>query len=87
MAAVFFSVDYDYHAILMGRFFYLLYDRSPLTLPFCALVLCKTPAAWLGLLLCLAYSGRRGKQQKLAAYSFYPAHMLILGILRMILKI
>lgn len=86
-AAVFLSVDYDYHAILMGCFFYLFYDRPPLALPFCALALYKTPAAWLGILLCLAYNGRRGRQQKLVAYSFYPAHMLILGILRMILKI
>ena len=41
----------------------------------------------LGFGLMLTYNGKRGKQNKLVNYLFYPVHLLILGILRMCLGI
>ena len=41
----------------------------------------------LGFSLILTYNGKRGKQNKLFNYCFYPVHLLILGILRIFLKI
>ena len=41
----------------------------------------------LGFSLILTYNGKRGKQNKLFNYCFYPVHLLILGILRIYLKI
>lgn len=37
--------------------------------------------AILGLLLTLGYNGRRGRQPKYLFYLFYPAHLLLLGLL------
>ena len=45
----------------------------------------KEPWALLGFGLTLTYNGKRGRQNKLVNYLFYPVHMLILGIIRMCL--
>lgn len=45
------------------------------------------PWALLGFGLTLTYNGERGKQNKMLNYWFYPAHLLILGILRFYLGI
>ena len=42
---------------------------------------------YLGFGLTLTYNGERGKQNKWFNYLFYPVHLLILGIIRMCLKI
>jgi len=51
------------------------------------LSLIKTPWALLGFGLTLTYNGERGKQNKILNYSFYPAHLLILGLLRLLFKV
>ena len=51
------------------------------------LSLIKTPWALLGFGLTLTYNGERGKQNKILNYSFYPVHLLILGILRLLFKV
>ena len=41
----------------------------------------------LGFAATLTYNGERGKQYKWLNYAFYPVHLLILGLLRVALKI
>lgn len=81
------SVDYEYHAILIGYFFYLFYNSRVLAIPFCYASMYTQPWALLGFGLTLTYNGKRGKQNKMLNYWFYPVHLAILGILRIYLGI
>ena len=81
------SLDYEHHAILIGYFFYLFHDMPVFAIPFGYASMFKEPWALLGFGLTLAYNGERGKQNKWVNYWFYPAHLLILGILRLYLGI
>lgn len=86
-AAMNLGVDYEYHAILIGYFFYLFHEKPILAIPFSFLAMYKEVWALLGFALTLTYNGKRGKQNKLFNYLFYPVHLLILGLLRMALGI
>ena len=77
------SLDYEHHAILMGYVFYLFYNKPLLQIPFGCLSVYDQPWSLLGFGLILTYNGKRGKQNKMLNYWFYPVHMLILGILRL----
>lgn len=81
------GLDYEYHAILIGYFFYLFHRRPVIAIPFGFASMYKEPWCLLGFGLTLTYNGKRGRQSKMLNYWFYPVHMLILGILRFILKI
>ena len=81
------ALDYEHHAILIGYFFYLFYDVRLLSVPFGYASMYTQPWALLGFGLTLTYNGERGKQYKMLNYLFYPAHLLILGILRLYLGI
>lgn len=81
------GLDYDYHAILVGYFFYVFYEKPIYTVLFGYLSIYKEPWALLGFGLNLTYNGERGRQNKLLNYCFYPGHLLILGLLRMYFKI
>lgn len=81
------SLDYEHHAILIGYFFYLFHDMPVFAIPFGYASMFKEPWALLGFGLTLTYNGERGKQNKWVNYWFYPAHLLILGILRLYLGI
>ncbi len=81
------SLDYDFHAVLIGYFLYLFHDRPIIALPFNFAAMYKEPWALLGFGLTLTYNGKRGKQNKLVNYLFYPVHLLILGIIRIKLGI
>ena len=85
IVAMMFSLDYEHHAVLMGYFFYLFYGRPLLQIPFGYVTVYDQPWSLLGFGLILTYNGERGKQNKMLNYWFYPAHLLILGILRMCL--
>ena len=85
--SLYFSVDYDYHGILIAYFFYLFHGRELLAIPFCFVSMIKEPWALLGYGFVLTYNGERGKQYKILNYLFYPVHLLILGIIRMKLGI
>lgn len=80
--AMCFSLDYEHHAILIGYFFYLFHDVPLFAIPFGYASMYTQPWALLGFGLTLTYNGERGKQNKMLNYWFYPAHLLILGILR-----
>ena len=87
IAAMYLSLDYEHHAILIGYFFYLFHDVPLLAIPLGYASMYTQPWALLGFGLTLTYNGKRGKQNKMLNYWFYPAHLLILGILRLCLGI
>ena len=87
IAAMYLSLDYEHHAILIGYFFYLFHDVPLLAIPFGYASMYTQPWALLGFGLTLTYNGKRGKQNKMLNYWFYPAHLLILGTLRLCLGI
>ena len=86
-AAIYLSLDYEHHAILIGYFFYLFHDVPLFAIPFGYASMYTQPWSLLGFGLTLTYNGERGKQNKMLNYWFYPAHLLILGILRLYLGI
>lgn len=79
------SVDYEYHAMLIGYFYYIFYKKPALAIPFNFLSMYKEVWALLGYGFVLTYNGERGRQYKIINYLFYPVHLLILGTLRMCL--
>ena len=87
IVAMFLALDYEHHAILMGYFFYLFHDMRVFSILFGYASMYTQPWSLLGFGLTLTYNGQRGKQNKWLNYWFYPAHLLILGILRLCLGI
>lgn len=86
-AAMVSGVDYEYHAILGGYFFYIFHEIPPMSIPFAFASMYKEPWSLLGFGLTMTYNGERGKQHKWLNYVFYPVHLLILGGLRLWLDI
>ena len=85
--AMFFSLDYDYHAIIVAYLFYLFRDRPVVAAGLGYLSIIKELWSGLGFLATLTYNGERGKQYKWLNYAFYPAHIFILAILRFALNV
>lgn len=83
LTAMLSGVDYEYHAILGGYFFYLFHEVPPFAIPFAFASMYKEPWSLLGFAFTLTYNGERGKQHKWLNYLFYPAHLLILGLMRL----
>ena len=87
LVAMFLAVDYDYHAIIIVYLLYVLYNKPVLSVILGYLSIIKELWAFLGFGFILMYNGERGKQSKILNYCFYPVHLLILGLLRMLLNI
>ena len=85
--AMFFSLDYDYHAIIVAYLFYIFYEKPLYGAALGYLSIIKELYSVLGFAATLTYNGERGKQYKWLNYAFYPVHLLILGLLRVALKI
>lgn len=81
------SADYEYYAIIIIYIYYLFYDKRLLASGLGYLVIIKEIYAILGFATVLLYNREKGKQNKTFNYLFYPVHLLILGIIRMVLKI
>ncbi len=81
------SADYEYYAIIIIYIYYLFYDKRLLASGLGYLVIIKDIYAILGFATVLLYNGEKGKQNKIFNYLFYPVHLLVLGIIRMVLKI
>ena len=81
------GLDYEYHGILIAYFFYIFRNNPILSIIGGYLSIFKTLWALLGFGLTLTYNGKRGKQNKILNYLFYPVHLLILGLLRLCFKI
>ena len=85
--SIFVSGDYDFHAILTAFFFYIFYDKPLTSVVFAYLSIIKEWWSILGFGLTIMYNGKKGKQNKIFNYLFYPVHLFILGLLRMYLNI
>lgn len=85
--AMFLSVDYDYHAIIIVYLLYVFYNKPVLSVILGYISIIKEFWAFLGFGFILMYNGKRGKQSKILNYCFYPVHLLILGLIRMWLNI
>lgn len=81
------SADYEYYAIIIVYIYYLFYDKRLLASGLGFLVIIKEIYAILGFATVLLYNGEKGKQNKIFNYLFYPVHLLVLGIIRMVFKI
>lgn len=81
------SSDYEYYAIIIMYLYYLFYDKRLLASGLGYLVIIKEIYAILGFATVLLYNGEKGKQNKIFNYLFYPVHLLIFGIIRMVFKI
>lgn len=87
VAAMLSGVDYEYHAVLGGYFFYIFRHVPPVSIPFAFASMYKEPWSLLGFALTLTYNGERGRQHKWLNYAFYPTHLLVLGVLRLWLNV
>lgn len=87
VAAIAISSDYDYHAILVIYILYIFYDKRLLGRALAFLVIIKEIYSALGFGITLLYNGKKGKQNKLLNYLFYPVHLLLFGVLRVVLNI
>lgn len=85
--SIFVSGDYDFHAILTAFFFYIFYNRPIASAAFAYISIIKEVWSILGFGLTIMYNGKKGKQNKIFNYLFYPVHLLLLGLLRMYLDI
>ena len=81
------GLDYESYAILIGCFFYLFYNYRFLGAALGFATMISQPWSILGFGLTMTYNGKRGRQIKMLSYWFYPVHLLIIGMIRMILKI
>nr|WP_072537160.1 TraX family protein [Anaerococcus mediterraneensis] len=81
------SSDYEYYAIITIYLYYLFYEKRIIASGLSYLVIIKEIYAILGFATVLLYNGEKGKQNKIFNYLFYPVHMLIFGIIRMVFKI
>lgn len=81
------SGDYGFHAILTAFFFYILYEKPVASALLAYITIIKEVWSILGFGLTIMYNGKKGKQNKIFNYLFYPAHLLLLGLLRMYLDI
>lgn len=81
------SSDYEYYAIIIIYLYYLFYDKRLVASGLGYLVIIKEIYAILGFATVLLYNGEKGKQNKIFNYLFYPVHLLIFGIIRMVFKI
>lgn len=87
LLAMFLSLDYDYHAIVLSYLFYIFYDRPLLGAGLGYLSIIKEVYSFLGFAVTVCYNGQRGRQNKLFNYLFYPVHIFILGLIRLYFKI
>ena len=81
------SSDYEYYAIIIIYLYYIFYDKRLLASGLGYLVIIKEIYAILGFATVLLYNGEKGKQNKIFNYLFYPVHLLVFGIIRMVFKI
>ena len=81
--AMYLSLDYDYHAIILAYLFYIFYDKPVISAGLGYLSIIKEVYSFLGFAFTVTYNGERGKQNKWVNYLFYPVHILILGLVRM----
>jgi len=82
--AVELSVDYHMYGVMVPLFLYLLRERP--ILASLAGYAVQYQSVWMlpSFLLTNLYNGQRGRQCKWLNYWFYPVHLLVLGVIRMV---
>ena len=80
------STDYRYGGVLLIVLLYLLKQYRPLALlAGYVWICCYNPTevyAFPAFLMLMLYNGKRGRQNKWFFYAFYPAHLVVLAVLR-----
>ena len=87
MFAKFLRTDYQYHGVFLIELIYIM-RHSRLYQSLCGGAYVYQYEGWptpLSFLLTFLYNGERGRQIKYFFYFFYPAHLLLLGIIAHIL--
>ncbi len=79
------QTDYAAFGILVIFIFYYFRADKQLRNPIAAILLLRQPTAIFALVPIQLYNGERGKQNKYFFYLFYPAHLLFLFFIRVIL--
>ncbi len=84
LLAYYLKVDYGFSGIVLIFFLYILHNERL----FAALAgyadMCWEPWSFPAFVLMQFYNGKRGKQHKYFFYVFYPAHLIVLAIIRYI---
>lgn len=75
---------YDYYCVIVVVIFYLFHDKRLLGTALGALVMIKEYWSIPSFALLNLYNGKRGKQIKWLNYWFYPVHLLLLGLFRLV---
>lgn len=77
-----FAFDYTYYGILIPVIMYILKDSRLLASIFGYLVVIKELWSFTGFVAINMYNGERGKINKWIGYWFYPAHLVVIGLIR-----
>lgn len=87
LAAYFLSVDYSYMGVLLIVILYLLRDEPKKKCTIGAILFSYELTAILSFIMIYRYTGQKGstKLHKYAFYAFYPAHLFILWVLKMLI--
>jgi len=82
--ASYLALDYHFYGIFIPVIFYI-FRQIPVAGAITSyLVVIKEFWSFLGFLVTLCYNGKRGQINKWFCYIFYPAHLLIIGLIRML---
>ncbi|MBO5929551.1 MAG: conjugal transfer protein TraX [Clostridia bacterium] len=81
------ETDYSFYGVLVITLLYLLRSRPLVASVVAFIPLLKTPWALPAFLATNFYNGERGRQWKWFNYWFYPVHLLLLGIFRLIYNV
>ena len=76
------KTDYNYKGVFLVAILYLFHDYRSYQCAAGAASIAWENYAPLSFLLCYLYNGRRGLKLRYLFYGFYPAHLILLGILR-----
>ena len=80
--AMLLSLDYDYNAIILAYLFYIFYDKPVISAGLGYLSIIKQVYSCLGFFMTVCYNGKKGRQNKLVNYLFYPVHLFLLALVR-----
>lgn len=83
--ASFLALDYHHYGVVIPVIFYLVRKHRTAASLLSYAVIIKELWSILGFSLLSLYNGQRGKINKWFCYAFYPAHLLIIGLVRIFL--
>ena len=85
--AWYFRTDYKFKGLIVILVFFLLRFSQPLACAGGAVAMYwEWPYVLIAFPLLLLYNGKRGKQAKYFFYAFYPAHLIVIWLIRMAIR-